>query len=110
MKRKLLYVFFASVISFTLTGFGFLESSTAVHRRVNHTIKTDSVSVNTANISLKNTSIPQKEIHKPANESITKTVIQWVANVVKNTVEKIITYLVNFLQSIVFDVIRFSAK
>jgi hypothetical protein len=110
MKRKLLYIFFASVISFTSTGFGFLESATAVHRRVNHSMKIDSVNINTVNISLRNASMPQKEIQKPANESITKTVIQWVANAVKNTVEKILNIVAKALQSIIMDLIRFFTK
>lgn len=97
MKHKLLYIFFALVILFTSTGFGFLESSTAVHRRANHVVKTDSVKINSINISLKNTSISQKEIHKPANESITKSVIQWVANAIRITVETAVTYIVQVL-------------
>lgn len=107
MKRKLLYIFFVTVISLTSTGFGFLESSTAVHRRANQFTKTDSININTVNISLRNASIPQKEIHKPANESLTKLIIQWVANAVKNTVEKILTYVANVLQSIIMDLIKF---
>ncbi len=110
MKRKPLYIFFAIVITFTSSGFGFLESSTAIHRRANHSIKTDSVNINTLNISLRNASIPQKDIHKPSNESFTKTVFQWVANAVKNTVEKIMTYLTKALQSIIMDLIRFFTK
>jgi hypothetical protein len=110
MKRKLLYIFFAAVISFTSTGFGFLESSTAVHRRANYSIKTDSLSINTMNISLRNASIPQREIQKPANESITKTVVQWVANAVKNTVQKIMSIVARVLQSIIVDLIRFFTK
>jgi hypothetical protein len=110
MKRKLLYIFFAAVISFTSTGFGFLESATAVHRRANHSIKTDSVSINTVNISLRNASIPQKEIQKPATESITKTIIQWVASAVKNTVEKIMNIVAKVLQSILIDLIKFFTK
>jgi hypothetical protein len=109
MKRKLLYIFFAAVISFTSTGFGFLESATAVHRRANHSIKTDSVNINTVNISLRN-SIPQKEIQRPVNESITKTVIQWVANAVKNTVEKIVNIVAKVLQSILIDLMKFFTK
>jgi hypothetical protein len=110
MKRKLFYIFFVAVISLTSTGFGFLESATAVHRRANHSIKTDSVSINTVNMSLRNASISQKEIQKPANESITKTVIQWAANAVKNTVEKIMSIMAKVLQSIIIDLIRFFTK
>jgi hypothetical protein len=110
MKRKLLYIFFATVIFFTSTGFGFLESSTAVHRRASHSMKTDSVNINTMSISLRNASIPQKEIQKPANESITKTIVQWVAHVVKDAIEKIITFVAKVLQSVIIDLIKFFTK
>lgn len=110
MKRKLLYIFFATIIFFTSTGFGFLESSTAVHRRNIQSIKADSVGFNPINISLRNASIPQKEIQKPVNESVTKSIIQWVAKGVKNTVEKMITHVVKIIQSIVIDLLNFLTK
>jgi hypothetical protein len=110
MKRKLLYILSALVISFTSTGFGFLESSTAVHRRANHTIKNDSLSINSVNISLKNASIPQKQVQKSGHQSITETAIQWMVNVVRNTVEKIMAYVVNVLQSILISLIEFFTK
>ena len=88
MKRKLFYIFFTTVISFTSMGFGFLESSTAMHGRVNRHAKSDSLRINTVNISLKNASIPQRDIQKPAHETITKSIDQWVAGAVKNTAEK----------------------
>ena len=109
MKRKLLYIFFAAVISFTSTGFGFLESSTAIHKKANHA-KSDSLRISTVNISLKNSSLPQKEIQKPSDETITKSIIQWVADAVKNMVEKIMTYIVETLQSIVINLIKFFTK
>lgn len=107
MKHKLLYIFFATFITFTSTGFGFLESSTAVHRRNIQSIKADSVGFNTINISLRNSSIPQKEIQKPVNESVTKSIMQWIAHRVKNTVEKMITHVAKIIQSIVVDLINF---
>ena len=110
MKRKFLYIFTAIVISFTSMGFGFLESSTAVHRQANRSSKTDSVSIHTINVSLKHSSIPQKEIQKPAHNSITETVIQWLANAVRNAVEKIVIYLTNVLQSIITNLIDFFTK
>lgn len=110
MKRKLLYIVSVAVISFTSTGFGFLESSTAVHRRTNQSMKNDSVSTDAMNIALRNTSISPKEIQKPANESITKSAIQRVINTVKNTVEKVIIYVAKVLQSILVDLIKFFTK
>ena len=110
MKRKLLYIFSAAIISFTSTGFGFLESSTALHKRTTQSIKTDSVSINSLNISLRNASMSHKEIKKPVNESVTKSIAQWVANAVKNTIEKIMTHAVKVLQSIVMDLIKFFTK
>ena len=62
------------------------------------------------NIALRNTAIPQKEIHKPTNESVTKSLIQWIANAVKNTIERIMTYVAKILQSVILDLIRFFAK
>ncbi len=110
MKRKLLYIFFTAVISFTSTGFGFLESSTAMHGRVNHHAKSDSLRISAINISLKNASIPPSEVQKPEHETITKSVIQWMADAVKNTVEKILAFVVRILQSVILDLIKFFAK
>ena len=110
MKRKLLYISLAAIIFFTSTGFGFLESPAVIHRKANKSIKTDSVNINTVNMSLKNTSISQKEIQKPTHELLTKSVIQWVANAVKNTVEKIVAALSNILQSIILNLIRLFTK
>ncbi len=110
MKRKLLYIFFAAVISFTSTGFGFIESSTVMNRRINHHAKSDSLRINTVNISLKNTSISPREIQKSEHETITKSIIQWVADAVKNTVEKILTFVVKIVQTIIIDFIKFFTK
>jgi hypothetical protein len=110
MKRKLLYIFFATVISFTSTGFGFLESSTAVHRRANKSIKTDSVSINSVNISLKSASIPQKEIQKPQHQSITETVINWTVRMIKSAVGKMMDFVTKVLQSILVNLIEFFTK
>lgn len=110
MKRKLLYVFLITVISFTSMGFGFLESSTAMHTRVNHHAKSDSLRVGQVNISLKNASIPPREIQKPEHETITRSIIQWVADAVKNTVEIILAFAVKIAQSIIVDVIKFFTK
>ena len=110
MKSKLLYIFFAIVISLSSTGFGFLESSAAMHKKTNHHVKSDSLGINMANISIKNSSVPVREIQKPSDETITKSIVQWMANVVKNTVEKIMNYTVKVLQSLVINLIRFLAK
>ena len=110
MKRKFLYIFFAIVISFTSTGFGFLESSTAMHKKISCHVKSDSLKVGILNISMGNPPVPQKEVQKPSNETITKSIIQWVADAVKNTVEKIITYLAKMLQSMIIDLINFFTK
>ena len=110
MKRKILYIFFTTVISFTSKGFGFLESSTAMHDRVNRHAKSDSLRITTVNISLKNASIPQRDIQKPAHETITKSIVQWVAGAVKNTAEKILTLVVEIAQSIIINFIKFFTK
>ena len=110
MKRKLFYFFFATVISFTSTGFGFIESSTAMYGKINRHAKSDSLKISPINNSFKNTSISPKETQKPEQETITKSIIQWVANAVKNTVEKILTLVVKIAQSIIIDFIEFFTK
>ena len=110
MKRKLLYIFFATVISFTSMGFGFIESSTAMHGRINRHIKSDSLRISTINLSTKNAGAAPREIQKPVPETLTKSIIQWVADAVKNTVEIILTFVVQILQSIVVNLIKFFTK
>ena len=110
MKRKLLYIFFIAIISFTSMGFGFLEPSAAMHKKTNHHAKSDSLGVNMANISIKNPSVSPREIQKPSDETITKSIVQWVADFVKNTVEKIMIYAVKILQSLAINLIRFFTK
>ena len=109
MKHKLLYLFFALLILCTSTGFGFLESSTATHKKAHH-VKTDSLSVNMVNLSVNNSSLPHREAQKTADETITKSIIQWVADAVKNTVERVVTYMMKVLESIVIDLINFFTK
>lgn len=93
MKHKIVLIFFAAIVSFTSTGFGFLESSTAFHRTTNQSTKSDSVSMNALNISFRNAVIPQKKNQKPENDYITESIIQWVANVLKNTIEKVMSFV-----------------
>lgn len=110
MKGKLRCVFLITIISFTSMGFGFLESSTAMHTSVNRHAKSDSLRVGQVNVSLKNASIPPREIQKPEHETITKSIIQWVADAVKNTVEIILSFVVKFVQSIIVDLVKFFTK
>ena len=93
MKHKIVLIFFAAIVSLTSTGFGFLESSTAFHRTTNQSTKSDSVSMNALNISFRNAVIPQKKNQKPENDYITESIIQWVANVLKNTIEKVMSFV-----------------
>lgn len=94
MKRKLIYIFFAATILVTSSGFGFLESSTIMHGRVNRQIKTDSlkVALQNASLSKNNISILKKEAEKPSENTITKSVVQWVAGGVKNVFQKVSNY------------------
>ena len=110
MKHKLLYIFFTTVISFTSMGFGFLESSTAMHGRINHHAKSDSLRIGAVNISLKNASITPSEVQKSEHETIAKSFIQWVADAVKNTVEKILAFVVKIAQSIIVGLIKLFTK
>lgn len=110
MKRKLLYISFVTVISFTSMGFGFIESSTAMHGRINRHTECDSLKIRTIDISFRNSSVAPRAIQKPEHETITKSIIQWVADAVKNTVEKILTFVVKVAQSIVINFVNFFTK
>lgn len=110
MKRKLLYIFLTAVISFTSMSFGFLESSTSMHGRVNRHAKSDSLRISSVSISLKNASIPPREIQKHEHETITKFIIQWVADEIKNTIEKILICVVKIAQLIVINFIKLFTK
>ena len=92
MQRKLIYIFFAATILVTSSGFGFLESSTIMHGRVNRQMKSDSLKISMQNVPFsKNTSPLKKEVEKPSENTIAKSVVQWVAVGVKNTFQKITT-------------------
>ncbi len=92
----------------TSTGFGFLESSTIMHRRENRQIKSDSLKNASYNLQFSgNPSFVKKEIEKPVNNQITKSVIQWIANLVKNTLQHLINVIVDAGKLILMAIIKF---
>jgi hypothetical protein len=108
MKNKFLYIIFSFVVLTTSTGFGFLESSTIMHGRENRQIKADSLKNASYNLQFSdNPSLTKKEIEKPVNNQITKSVIQWMANLVKNTLQILINVIVDAGKIILMAIIKF---
>jgi hypothetical protein len=96
------------VVLTTSTGFGFLESSTIMHGRENRQIKADSLKNASSNLQFSNNpSFVKKEIEKPVNNQITKSVIQWIANLVKNTLQILINVIVDAGKLILMAIIKF---
>jgi hypothetical protein len=108
MKKKFLYIIFSFVVLTTSTGFGFLESSTIMHGRENRQIKIDSLKNVSLNLQFTNNpSLAKKEIEKPVSNQITKSVIQWVANFVKNTLQVIVGLVIDAAKVILMAIIKF---
>lgn len=108
MKNKFLYIIFSFVILTTSTGFGFLESSTIMHGRENRQIKADSLkNASYSSQFSTNSSLVKKEIEKPVNNQITKSVIQWMANLVKNILQILVNVIVDAGKIILMAIIKF---
>ncbi len=108
MKNKFLYIIFSFVVLTTSSGFGFLESSTIMHGRENRQIKADSLKIASSHLQLSNnSSLLKKEIDKPVNSQITKSVIQWAANLVKNTLQILVNVIVDAARVILMTIINF---
>ncbi len=90
------------------TGFGFLESSTIMHGRENRKIKADSLKNASYNLQFsENHSLAKKEIEKPVNNQIAKSVIQWMANLLRNTVQILINVIIDAGKIILMTIIKF---
>jgi hypothetical protein len=108
MKNKFLYIIFSFVVLTTSSGFGFLESSTIMHGRENRQIVTDSLKNASYNLQFSdNSSFVKKEIEKPVSNQFTKSVIQWVANLVKNTLHIVINGIIDAGKVILMAIIKF---
>ena len=108
MKNKFFYIIFSIVVLTTSSGFGFLESSTIMHGRENRQIKADSLKIASSHIQFSNNpSLLKKEIDKPVNSQITKSVIQWMANLVKNTLQILIHVIIDAAKVILMVIIKF---
>ena len=106
MKQKFLYIIFSFVVLTTSTGFGFLESSTIMHGRENRLMKNDSLKIASQRISFEqNSPIIKKEADKPTNQ-LTKSLIQWVANFVRNTMEIILGVVIKAAQFVLVAIIK----
>lgn len=105
MKKKFLYIIFSFVVLTTSTGFGFLESSTIMHGRENRQIRADSLKNVSHNLQASNAYI-NKEIEKPVSNQITKSVIQWAANLVKNTLQVIASIFIDTTKIILIAIIK----
>lgn len=79
-----------------------------MHGRENRQIKVDSLKNASRNLQFSNnTSALRKEVEKPVSNQITKSVIQWMANVVKNILQIIINVIVDALKVILMAIIKF---
>lgn len=108
MRNKFFCIIFSFVVLTTSTGFGFLESSTIMHGRENRQIKADSLKHATYNLQFAGKpSVAKKEIGKPVSNQITKSIIQWTANLVKNTLQIMIVALVDVIRVILIIIIKF---
>jgi hypothetical protein len=108
MKRKFIYIIFSFVVLTTSTGFGFLESSTIMHGRENRQMKADSIKLASSNYHFENTSSHlKKESAKPSENQITKSVVQWVSKILKNTLEALGNILANAGKSVLMTLIKF---
>lgn len=106
MKQKFLYIIFSFVVLTTSTGFGFLESSTIMHGRENRLMAKDSVKRTPQQINFEqNSPVLKKEADKSTNQ-LTKSLIQWVANFVRNTMEIILGVMIKAVQFILVAIIK----
>jgi hypothetical protein len=106
MKQKFLYIIFSFVVLTTSTGFGFLESSTIMHGRENRLMKNDSTKITSQRVVFEqNNTVLKKEAEKPTNQ-LTKSLIQWVANLVRSTMEVILGMMIKTAQLILIVVIK----
>ncbi len=108
MKYKFIYIIFSFVVLTTSTGFGFLESSTIMHGRKNRQMKADSAKMVAPHYHfVNNQSSVKKEQVKPSESQITKSVVQWFSNILKNTLEALGNILVNAGKFVLMALIRF---
>lgn len=79
-----------------------------MHGRENRQFKADSLKKVSSNLQFSNNpSLLKKEVVKPVNSQITKSVIQWMANLVKNTLQILINVIVDAAKIIIVAIIKF---
>lgn len=79
-----------------------------MHGRESRQVKADSLKNVSYNPQFSNNpSLIKKEIEKPVSNQITKSVIQWLANLVKNTLQILINVIVEVGKVILMAIIKF---
>jgi len=108
MKHKLLYFTFSFLILITTTGFGFLESSTIIQGNVNRHHDVDSVKSASYGLQFSNNpSLTKKELKKPVNDQIAKSIIQSMAYLVKNITQIIFNLIIEAGMVILMAIFKF---
>jgi len=108
MKHKLLYFSFSFLILITTTGFGFLESSTIIQGNVNRHHDVDSVKSASYGLQFSNNpSLTKKELKKPVNDQIAKSIIQSTAYLVKNITQIIFNLIIEAGMVILMAIFKF---
>jgi hypothetical protein len=104
---KQLFIFALSVLIFTTSSsFGLLESSTVMHSKYHN--KRDSLRVNSSNSKLIQATLPtKKEAEKTEQNQLTKSLIQWLANGVKNMVECLSDAIIHISKTILSSIFHF---
>ena len=79
-----------------------------MHGRENRQFKSDSLKIASSHLQFSNnSSLLKKEIDKPSNSQISKSFIQWTANLVKNTVQILVDVIVEAARVILVTIIQF---
>lgn len=79
-----------------------------MHGRENRQIKEDSLKIASSHLQFSNNpSLIKKEIDKPVNSQITKSVIQWMANFVKNTLQILIHVVIDAAKVVLMVILKF---
>ena len=79
-----------------------------MHGRENRQFKADSLKNASNNLQFSSSSSTlKKEVEKPVSNQITKSIIQWMANLVKNAVQIIVHVVFDALRIIVMAILKF---
>lgn len=110
-KMKTLFIFILTFFVFSkASGFGLIEYSTVMHTK--HRTRQDTLRNNNQQFDVIQTAtLLKKEPEKTDNNHFTKSLIQWLANGVKSTVEFITSAFINIGKAILAAIIHiFTSK